>query len=92
MTVLVLIFGEITPKSIAKQKSEQVSLRVSKPISIMVKLFKPFIGIFTFISSGFIRLLGGDPKASEPFITEEELKTMVGVSEEEGSLKMWKRK
>lgn len=86
MTVLVLIFGEITPKSIAKQKSEQVSLKVSKPISIMVKLFKPFIGIFTFISSGFIRLLGGDPKASEPFITEEELKTMVGVSEEEGVL------
>lgn len=86
MTVLVLIFGEITPKSIAKQKSEQVSLKVSKPISVMVKLFKPFIGIFTFISSGFIRLLGGDPKASEPFITEEELKTMVGVSEEEGVL------
>lgn len=86
MTVLVLIFGEITPKSIAKQKSEQVSLKVSKPISVMVKLFKPFIGIFTFISSGFIRLLGGYPKASEPFITEEELKTMVGVSEEEGVL------
>ena len=86
MNVLVLIFGEITPKSIAKQKSEQVSLKVSKPISIIVKLFKPFIGIFTFISSGFIRLLGGDPKASEPFITEEELRTMVGVSEEEGVL------
>ena len=86
MTVLVLIFGEITPKSIAKQKSEQVSVRVSKPISIIVKWFKPFIGIFTFISSGFIRLLGGDPKASEPFITEEELRTMVGVSEEEGVL------
>lgn len=86
MTVLVLIFGEITPKSIAKQKSEQVALKVSKPISIIVKLFKPFIGIFTFISSGFIRLLGGNPKASEPFITEEELRTMVGVSEEEGVL------
>ena len=86
MTVLVLIFGEITPKSIAKQKSEQVSLKVSKPISIIVKVFKPFIGIFTFISSGFIRLLGGDPKSNEPFITEEELKTMVGVSEEEGVL------
>ena len=43
MTVLVLIFGEITPKSIAKQKSEEVSLKVSKPINIIVKLFKPFI-------------------------------------------------
>ena len=86
MTVLVLIFGEITPKSIAKQKSEEVSLKVSKPINIIVKVLKPFVGIFTFISGAFIRMLGGDPKATEPFITEEELKTMVGVSEEEGVL------
>ena len=86
MTVLVLIFGEITPKSIAKQKSEEVSLKLSKPINIIVKILKPFIAIFSFISSLFIRLLGGDPKATEPFITEEELRTMVGVSEEEGVL------
>lgn len=86
MTILVLIFGEITPKSIAKQNSEKVSLMVSKPIGIMVKVFKPFVIIFTSISSVFIRLLGGDPKATEPFITEEELRTMVGVSEEEGVL------
>ena len=86
MTILVLIFGEITPKSIAKQNSEKVALMVSKPINIIVKLFRPFIFIFTSISGVFIRLLGGDPKASEPFITEEELKTMVGVSEEEGVL------
>ena len=86
MTILVLIFGEITPKSIAKQNSEKVSLMVSKPIGIMVKVFKPFVIVFTSISSVFIRLLGGDPKATEPFITEEELRTMVGVSEEEGVL------
>ncbi len=86
MTILVLIFGEITPKSIAKQKSEKVALKVSKIINVIVKILKPFIGIFTAISSIFIRLFGGDPKASEPFITEEELRTMVGVSEEEGVL------
>lgn len=86
MTILVLIFGEITPKSIAKQKSEKVALKVSKIINIIVKILKPFIGIFTAISSIFIRLFGGDAKASEPFITEEELRTMVGVSEEEGVL------
>lgn len=86
MTILVLIFGEITPKSIAKQNSESVALKVSKPISLIVKLFRPFIAIFTAISGLFIRILGGDPKATEPFITEEELKTMVGVSEEEGVL------
>ncbi|MEG1003681.1 HlyC/CorC family transporter [Clostridium sp.] len=86
MTVLVLIFGEITPKSIAKQKSEQVALKVSKPIRFCVAMFRPFVAMFTAISSVFIKLLGGDPKATEPFITEEELKTMVGVSEEEGVL------
>ncbi|WP_195972903.1 HlyC/CorC family transporter [Clostridium thermobutyricum] len=86
MTVLVLIFGEITPKSIAKQKSEQVALKVSKPIQFCVGVFKPFVIIFTTISSIFIKILGADPKATEPFITEEELKTMVGVSEEEGVL------
>ncbi len=86
MTILVLIFGEITPKSIAKQKSESVSLFVSRPIRLCVIIFKPFVAIFTGISSLFIRLFGGDPKATEPFITEEELKTMVGVSEEEGVL------
>ncbi|MFR4995954.1 MAG: HlyC/CorC family transporter [Clostridium paraputrificum] len=86
MTVLILIFGEITPKSIAKQKSENVSLIVSKPIKLVVSVFRPLVSVFTGISSIFIRLLGGNPKASEPFITQEELKTMVGVSEEEGVL------
>ena len=86
MTILVLIFGEITPKSIAKQRSEKVSLRVSKPIAVVVKVFKPLVVVFTAVSSMIIKLLGFDPKASEPFITEEELRTMVGVSEEEGVL------
>ena len=86
MTVLVLIFGEITPKSIAKQKSEKVSLLVSKPIKLLVIILSPFVVVFTAISGLFIRLFGGNPKETEPFITEEELKTMVGVSEEEGVL------
>ncbi|WP_366032855.1 hemolysin family protein [Clostridium sp.] len=86
MTILVLTFGEITPKSIAKQNSEKVALMVSKPVNFIVKAFNPLVLIFTAISGIFIRLLGGDPKATEPFITEEELRTMVGVSEEEGVL------
>ena len=86
MTVLVLIFGEITPKSIAKQNSENVSLKVAKPINLIVMVLRPFVFVFSAISSLCIKLLGGDPKATEPFITEEELKTMVGVSEEEGVL------
>lgn len=86
MTVLILIFGEITPKSIAKQKSEEVALKVCKIINFTVFILKPFVIVFTGISSLFIKLFGGDPKASQPFITQEELRTMVGVSEEEGVL------
>lgn len=58
LTIVVLIFGEITPKSIAKQKSESVSLAVSRPISLVVKLLKPFIALFTGISAIFIKLVG----------------------------------
>lgn len=86
ITILVLIFAEITPKSIAKQKSEAVSLMVAKPIQLVVIIFKPLVYIFTAISSIFIRICGGNPDEAKSFITEEELKTMVGVSEEEGVL------
>jgi len=86
MTILVLIFGEITPKSLAKQNSEKIALFVSKPINIIIKLLNPLVFIFTKISNFLIKLLGGDLESDEPFITEEELKTMVGVGEEEGVL------
>lgn len=88
MTILVLIFGEITPKSLAAQNSESVSLRVYKPISFVVTVLRPVVAVFTFISSGFIRLFGGNPEKTQPFITQEELKTMVDVSEEEGVLEV----
>lgn len=86
MTILILIFGEITPKSLAKQYSEKVAIKVSKIIRIIVIILKPFVFIFTGISSVFIKLFGGDPNKAETFITEEELRTMVDVSEEEGVL------
>jgi CBS domain containing-hemolysin-like protein len=86
MTILVLIFGEITPKSIAKQRSEGVSLKVSGIVNILVKILRPFVAIFTFISSTVLKLFGGDLNKDQPFITQEELKTMVDVGEEEGVL------
>jgi len=86
MTVLILIFAEITPKSMAKLNSEKVSLLVSKPINIVIFFLRPLVAVFSAISAFLIKLLGGNPKTVEPFITQEELKTMVGVSEEEGVL------
>lgn len=87
MTIVVLIFGEITPKTLASQNSEQISLRVSNPIFIVSKMLKPVVIITTTISKFFIKLLGGKSDSNKPFITEDELKTMVDVSEEEGILK-----
>lgn len=86
MTLLVLIFGEITPKSIAAERSEQISLRVAKPISTFMLLLTPILSAVLFLTNFFVKILGGSPRHDQPFITEEELKTMVTVSHEEGVL------
>lgn len=86
VTILILIFAEITPKTIAKQKSEQISLKIINIINIVVKLLKPFVTIFTEISTFFIKLLRIKIDINRSFITQEELKTMVGASEEAGVL------
>lgn len=88
MTVLVIIFGEITPKSLAAQNSESVSLKVAKPIAILIILFKPIVMVTTYIANGLITLLGGKANKNQPYITEDELKTIVDVSEEEGVLEI----
>ncbi|QAA30305.1 HlyC/CorC family transporter [Clostridium manihotivorum] len=88
MTILILIFGEITPKTLAKQNSESISLKVIGPISLVVSILKPFVLVFNKISLFFVKALGGDNQINHPFITEEELKTIVNVSEEEGVLEV----
>lgn len=86
MTILILIFGEITPKSLAQQSPEDISIKAAKPIAVIVFVSKPFVWLFTKISFVFIKLFGGDPNSVQPFITEEELKTLVDVGNEEGVL------
>lgn len=91
MTILVLIFGEITPKTIAANNSEKVALLVSKPIKIIVTLLRPVVWIFNLITGVIFKLIGVENKGSQPYITEEELKTMVNVSHEEGVLEIEER-
>jgi len=86
MTFLVLVFGEITPKSIAAQKSEKIAIKVAKPIVFFTKFLAPIVKMISLITNVTIRLRGGSPHRTEPYITEEELKTMVNVSQEEGVL------
>jgi CBS domain containing-hemolysin-like protein len=84
LTIVIIIFGEITPKSFATQRAEKVSMMFSKPVGILMALLTPFVIIFYSISSWIIRLFGGDISQSHPLVTEEELKTMVDVGSEEG--------
>ena len=91
ITVIILIFGEITPKTIAAQKAEKVALAVVKIISICVLVFRPVVAVLNVVTGGLIRLLGCNPNEKAPLITEAELKTMVNVSHEEGVLELDER-
>lgn len=91
MTVLVLIFGEITPKTISANNPEKMSVFVAKPIKVFVLILSPIVWVFNIITKVIFKLLGVDNKGVKPFITEEELKTMVNVSHEEGLLEIEER-
>lgn len=92
MTVLVLIFGEITPKSLAAQNSEQVSLKVSKPIHFITIILNPVTSILIKVTNAIIKLLGGKVDTKQPYITEEEIKTLINVGHEEGILERDEKK
>ena len=86
MTLLILIFGEITPKTLAAQNSEKVSLRLSGFVQFITFLLAPISFVLTRMTNFMVKILGGDVDNSQPFITQEELKTIVGVSHKEGVL------
>lgn len=86
MTLLILIFGEITPKSLAAQNSEKLSVRLSGFIEFVTILLTPIIFLLTIVTSFMIRVLGGEVDENQPFITQEELRTIVSVSHKEGVL------
>ena len=79
-TVLVLIFGEILPKSYAKENAERLSLFFAGPLSFLIILFKPIIFIFNKLAS---ILKNGKV---EPSVTEDELKYIIEEIEEQGVL------
>lgn len=87
MTVLILIFGEITPKSFATQNSTKVAVKVSRPLEILAFIFKPVLIVLTKITNVFIKMLGGEILVNGPFVTEEDIRSLVDVGEEEGILK-----
>ncbi|KXL52656.1 magnesium and cobalt efflux protein CorC [Anaerotignum neopropionicum] len=91
ITVVILIFGEITPKTIAAQQAEKVALVVVNIIAAVVFILRPVVVVLNVVTSALIRLFGGKPGMKLPLITEAELKTIVNVSHEEGVLESEER-
>ena len=85
MTIVVLIFGEITPKSLAVKHAEKLSFFIVDIITILEIITTPIVFILNLITGIFIKILGGE-KTDTTMITEEELLTMVTLSNEEGIL------
>lgn len=86
MTLLILIFGEITPKNIAIDYTEEIVLFIAPIMSVFVKIFSPVVWILTNFTNGLLHLFGLNKQEKKPLITEEELKTIVEVSSQEGVL------
>lgn len=84
LTLLILIFGEISPKTLATIYSEKISLMYSGTIELLMKILTPIIFIINKLSLGFLLLLRVDPNAGDQQMTEEELRTIVDVSKESG--------
>ena len=91
ITILILIFGEITPKTVAAQKAEKVALIVCKVINFCVIIFKPVVAVLNVVTGVLTRMCGCIPGEKVPLITAAELKTIVNVSHEEGVLELDER-
>lgn len=92
ITFLILIFGEITPKSLATLYAEQISLKVGGIIYFLGRILTPVIFIVNKLSLGLLMMLRIDVNNKVSAITENELRTIVDVSHEEGVIESEERR
>lgn len=85
VTLCILIFGEITPKSLATQNADKLVFGLAPFIRFVCIITKPVVFVLNIITGFIIKLLGGNQEHG-PSLTEEELKTIVTVGHEEGVL------
>lgn len=84
LTVAILVFGEITPKNYATVNAEKIALRYIPVIRFFMTVMTPVIFVINLFSRGIMFLLRVDPKAADKALTEEDLRTIVDVSHEDG--------
>lgn len=84
LTVLILIFGEISPKTMATLRAEKISLQFCNVIWLLMKILTPVIFLINHLSMLVLRLLGVKASEGRQAMTESELRTIVDVSHESG--------
>jgi len=90
MTVLLLIFGEILPKTIAVGSGDRTALRLAPILNFVTRVLSPVTRVFLWITDGLVRIFGGNPHAG-PYVTEDDIKTIVNVGVEQNVLEEQER-
>jgi len=85
VTILLLVFSETTPKTIATQHAEKLSLAFARPIEILSWLLTPFVVVLSWIASGLSKMAGGAP-VPRSLVSAEEIRTMITVGHKEGTV------
>ncbi len=91
MTLFILVFGEVFPKTLASRHSESISLNIANPIRTVIYILNPVIWVLTEFINFLIVLLGGKERVKHPFVTEEKIKMMLRVGEKEGTIEKHER-
>ena len=86
LTLVVIIYGEIIPKTIASMHAENISLNYAKPIQFLMAVLTPIIFILNLFSTIFLKIFRVKVNLNSKKITEGELRTIMDVTEEEGLL------
>ncbi len=86
LSYFTLVLGELVPKRLAMKKAEPISFFVISPLRYLSVVTSPFVKLLTISTNFFVRLFGVDPNADDEQVTEEEIRMMVDVGEEKGTI------
>ena len=90
MTVAILLFGEILPKTVAVSTGDRTALRLAPLLSVVKNALTPLTAAFLWVTDGLVRIFGGQPHGG-PYVTEEDIKTLVNVGVEQNVLEEQER-
>ncbi|WP_309145446.1 hemolysin family protein [Robertmurraya sp. DFI.2.37] len=86
LSYFTLVLGELVPKRLAVHKAEQIAFLATAPLAILSKVISPFVQLLTFSTNLIVRVFGVDPNVEEEEVTEEEIRMMVDVGQERGTI------